>query len=109
MMLVLVLLWLCLRNKEAGSEKPRSQNIELETANTKGETAEIKSDCHQPTFPQRHISYILCAEMLIVLLDLIPLHADESFIYFTYCTKENPCSPLSILLNKVIQFDWRFS
>lgn len=75
-MLVLVLLWLCLRNKEAGSEKPRNKNSDLETATTKGETAEIKPDCHQPTFPQRHISYILCAEMLIVLLAPIPPHAE---------------------------------
>lgn len=66
---MLVLVLLCLRNQE----KLVLRNQEVR--NIKTETAVINPDCHQPPLPQRCISYVVCAEMLIVLLALIPLHA----------------------------------
>lgn len=83
-MLVLVLFRLHLRNQEklllrypeVRYTKIETANTKIETANTKTDSVEIKPDCHQPPLPQRHISYTVCAEMLIVLLALIPLHAN---------------------------------
>lgn len=67
----------CLRNHEKLVLRNQEViNIKIETANTKTETSEINLDCLQPPLPQRHISYIICAEMLIVLLAFIPLHID---------------------------------